>query len=58
VVQRGWRKAAVSRDDAGELHVRSAVCTHLGCCVSYNATEKWVWVWAWVCTYRKALLYL
>ena len=28
------------RDDAGNLHERSAVCPHLGCIVSWNATER------------------
>jgi glycine/D-amino acid oxidase-like deaminating enzyme/nitrite reductase/ring-hydroxylating ferredoxin subunit len=30
---------AVYRDDAGETHVRSAVCTHLGCIVRWNDAE-------------------
>jgi Rieske Fe-S protein len=31
---------AVYRDDAGETHVRSAVCTHLGCIVRWNDAER------------------
>ncbi|HKO18221.1 MAG TPA: Rieske 2Fe-2S domain-containing protein, partial [Acidobacteriaceae bacterium] len=33
-------KIAVYRDDAGALHACSAVCTHLGCVVAWNPTEK------------------
>src|ERR1017187_2367296 len=33
-------KLAVSHDDAGRLHQCSAVCTHLGCIVSWNSTER------------------
>jgi glycine/D-amino acid oxidase-like deaminating enzyme/nitrite reductase/ring-hydroxylating ferredoxin subunit len=39
VIRRGSSKIAVSRDDNGNLHVRSAVCSHLGCIVSWNSTE-------------------
>jgi Rieske Fe-S protein len=28
------------RDDKGELHIYSAVCTHLGCTLSWNPLEK------------------
>lgn len=31
---------AVYRDDAGQTHVRSAVCTHLGCIVRWNDAER------------------
>jgi glycine/D-amino acid oxidase-like deaminating enzyme/nitrite reductase/ring-hydroxylating ferredoxin subunit len=31
---------AVYRDDAGETHVRSGVCTHLGCIVRWNDAER------------------
>ena len=34
------QKCAVSRDGSGALHVVSAVCTHLGCIVHWNAAEK------------------
>jgi Rieske Fe-S protein len=39
VIRRGSSKFAVARDDKGILHVRSAVCSHLGCTVSWNSTE-------------------
>jgi glycine/D-amino acid oxidase-like deaminating enzyme/nitrite reductase/ring-hydroxylating ferredoxin subunit len=40
VIRRGSSKLAVSRDDTGRLHHCSAVCTHLGCIVSWNSTER------------------
>jgi Rieske Fe-S protein len=40
VVRRGLHKVAVYRDERGALHERSAVCTHLGCIVHWNAAEK------------------
>jgi len=40
VLRNGLSKIAVYRDDEGLLHSRSAVCTHLGCVVSWNAAEK------------------
>ena len=40
VIHRGSSKIAVSRDDTGRLHQCSAVCTHLGCIVSWNSTER------------------
>ncbi len=40
VIQHGASKVAVYRDDAGVLHERSAVCTHLGCIVSWNSEER------------------
>ena len=40
VVRRGLEKIAVYRDAAGALHERSAACTHLGCIVRWNASEK------------------
>ena len=33
-------KAAVYRDDRGQLHCLSARCTHLGCIVAFNNAEK------------------
>jgi glycine/D-amino acid oxidase-like deaminating enzyme/nitrite reductase/ring-hydroxylating ferredoxin subunit len=39
VIRRGSSKIAVSRDDKGSLHWCSAVCSHLGCIVSWNSTE-------------------
>jgi glycine/D-amino acid oxidase-like deaminating enzyme/nitrite reductase/ring-hydroxylating ferredoxin subunit len=40
VIRRGLKKVAVYRDPEGDLHERSAVCTHLGCIVAWNPTEK------------------
>jgi Rieske Fe-S protein len=40
VIQRGLAKVAVYRDEAGVLHERSAVCTHLGCIVRWNSEES------------------
>ena len=40
IVRRGLGKVAVFRDDRGELHERSAICTHLGCVVQWNALER------------------
>jgi Rieske Fe-S protein len=40
VMRRGASKIAVYRDETGELHERSAVCTHLGCVVQWNSGEK------------------
>ena len=33
-------KVAVHRDDQGQLHARSATCTHLGCIVAWNDAER------------------
>ena len=40
VRQVGLKNLAGYRDDAGDLHVVSAVCTHLACIVSWNKAEK------------------
>ena len=40
VIRDGLSKVAVFRDEAGELHARSAVCTHLGCIVGWNASAS------------------
>jgi glycine/D-amino acid oxidase-like deaminating enzyme/nitrite reductase/ring-hydroxylating ferredoxin subunit len=40
VVRDGVIKVAVFRDEAGELHRRSAVCTHLGCIVAWNPSAS------------------
>lgn len=40
VIRDGTRKLAAYRDGAGTLHVRSAVCSHAGCIVQWNALEK------------------
>jgi Rieske Fe-S protein len=34
------KKVAAYKDDQGNLHLLSPVCTHLGCIVGYNETEK------------------
>jgi glycine/D-amino acid oxidase-like deaminating enzyme/nitrite reductase/ring-hydroxylating ferredoxin subunit len=39
VLRRKGRPIAAYRDPAGVLHERSAVCTHLGCIVHWNAAE-------------------
>ena len=40
IVRRGFRQTAAYRDEHGALHEHSAVCTHLGCIVAWNATER------------------
>ncbi|MFZ5481230.1 MAG: FAD-dependent oxidoreductase [Myxococcota bacterium] len=40
VIQRGLQKIACYRDEHGALHERSAVCTHLGCVVGWNQSER------------------
>lgn len=40
VITRGRKRIAAYRDDHGDLHERSAVCTHLYCIVNWNSTEK------------------
>jgi glycine/D-amino acid oxidase-like deaminating enzyme/nitrite reductase/ring-hydroxylating ferredoxin subunit len=40
IVRSGARLLAVYRDDDGALSARSAVCTHVGCIVRWNATES------------------
>jgi glycine/D-amino acid oxidase-like deaminating enzyme/nitrite reductase/ring-hydroxylating ferredoxin subunit len=40
IVHRGLQRIAAYRDDEGNLHERSAVCTHLGCVVQWNPTER------------------
>ena len=40
VVRHGATKIAAYRDDAGQLHERSAICRHLGCVVDWNTLEK------------------
>ena len=39
IVRRGVHRVAAYRDEHGELHERSAVCTHLGCSVHWNSGE-------------------
>ncbi len=40
ILREGAQKIAVYRDDDGNVHRRSAVCTHLGCIVRFNPTER------------------
>ena len=40
VVRQGLSKVAVYRSESGQLHVRSATCTHAGCVVHWNSFEK------------------
>ncbi len=40
IVRDGASLVAVYRDQDGSLHERSAVCTHLGCVVQWNSSEK------------------
>ncbi|MFD3869274.1 FAD-dependent oxidoreductase [Streptomyces sp. NPDC058623] len=40
VVRAGGKPCAVHRDDNGELHAVSAVCTHMGCLVAFNNAER------------------
>jgi glycine/D-amino acid oxidase-like deaminating enzyme/nitrite reductase/ring-hydroxylating ferredoxin subunit len=40
VLRRGVHRVAAYRDDEGNIHERSAVCTHLACIVRWNSTEK------------------
>jgi glycine/D-amino acid oxidase-like deaminating enzyme/nitrite reductase/ring-hydroxylating ferredoxin subunit len=40
VVRCGLNKIAAYRDEDGVLHERNAACTHAGCPVSWNSTEK------------------
>jgi len=40
VLRAGGKKIAVYRDDAGDVHMCSAVCTHLYCIVDWNSAEK------------------
>jgi glycine/D-amino acid oxidase-like deaminating enzyme/nitrite reductase/ring-hydroxylating ferredoxin subunit len=40
IIRRGLSKIAVYRDSSNQLHELSAVCTHLGCIVAWNALEQ------------------
>ena len=42
VIREGLKKVAVFRDESGQVHRRSAICTHLGCIVAWNpAASTW-----------------
>jgi glycine/D-amino acid oxidase-like deaminating enzyme/nitrite reductase/ring-hydroxylating ferredoxin subunit len=40
IIRRGLTPVAAYRDEDGYLHRHSAVCTHAGCVVRWNSTEK------------------
>ena len=40
IMRDGLKKVAVFRDEAGELHRRSAICPHLGCIVGWNPSAS------------------
>jgi nitrite reductase/ring-hydroxylating ferredoxin subunit len=40
IVRDGLSKVAAYRDERGKLHKHSAACTHVGCHVHWNSTEK------------------
>jgi Rieske Fe-S protein len=40
LLRKGTHLLAVYRDTTGTVHARSAVCTHVGCIVHWNSTEK------------------
>ncbi len=40
IIRDGLTKVAAYRDASGKLHKRSAACTHLGCHVHWNSTER------------------
>jgi len=40
VIDKNGEKVAVYKDDKGEMHTVSAVCTHRKCIVNFNNAEK------------------
>ena len=40
LMRHGLKKLAVYKDEAGQVHKCSSICTHLGCLVSWNDVEK------------------
>jgi Rieske Fe-S protein len=40
IVRKGLTKVAAYRDEKGQLHTRSAACTHLGCHLHWNSFER------------------
>jgi glycine/D-amino acid oxidase-like deaminating enzyme/nitrite reductase/ring-hydroxylating ferredoxin subunit len=40
VIERKGAKVAAYRDDDGTVTLRSAICTHMGCTVAWNAAER------------------
>lgn len=40
LIRMGGKPVAAYRDEAGELHLRSAACTHAGCVIHWNGFER------------------
>jgi nitrite reductase/ring-hydroxylating ferredoxin subunit len=40
IIREGLKKIAAFKDENGKLFLRSAVCTHLGCHIHWNSTER------------------
>jgi Rieske Fe-S protein len=40
LIRKGPRKIAAYKDEQGNVHLRSAICTHLYCIVDWNSMEK------------------
>jgi glycine/D-amino acid oxidase-like deaminating enzyme/nitrite reductase/ring-hydroxylating ferredoxin subunit len=40
IIERAGAKVAAYRDPAGAVTLRSAICTHMGCVVGWNAAER------------------
>jgi glycine/D-amino acid oxidase-like deaminating enzyme/nitrite reductase/ring-hydroxylating ferredoxin subunit len=40
LIREGLKKVAVYRDETGQVHRCSPVCTHMGCIVQWNGVEK------------------
>jgi glycine/D-amino acid oxidase-like deaminating enzyme/nitrite reductase/ring-hydroxylating ferredoxin subunit len=40
IVRQGLAKVAAYRDDQGQLYIRSAACTHIGCHLHWNSFER------------------
>jgi len=40
LMREGLKKLAVYKDESGQVHKCSSICTHLGCIVSWNDIEK------------------
>jgi Rieske Fe-S protein len=40
IIEQNGTKVAAYRDEAGEVTLRSAICTHMGCVVGWNTAER------------------
>jgi Rieske Fe-S protein len=40
IIELEGKKVAAYRDGSGQLTLRSAICTHMGCVVGWNASER------------------